>query len=383
MPPWMARLRSVAAAAFAVGLIAAGAVSGSADGLERVPPTPAVMQGVSAVTPAGGYLDGIACPSQSRCLAVGFSGPELSTLPLVEDWTGRSLNLAAGPVASDTELEGISCPSADSCIAVGAKGDAAKGEGRTFGASYNGRTWTVQSTPSPPTSTGDTLQSVDCPTPASCWAVGAVNGATPEVAVLVEHWNGGAWAVERAPAPGESRLYAVSCSSAVNCWAVGESHVAEPPYSPLAEHWNGKIWTTVAVPGSNGGLTAVTCVDAGGRWATGTTNGLDLVLHLVGGAWRRVSTAPTASRYGGIACPGVDECVAVGEGYLAGTHGEFAGGGAFWNGTAWTSLTDSKKANQATFSAVACPSPGECLAVGSNTEPGSANRVIAASLRPR
>jgi hypothetical protein len=154
---------------------------------------------------------------------------------------------------------------------------------------WNGRRWTVMiGTPSP--SNEDALNSVSCPGPKDCFAVGSVAFVSvptgPRTPVrstqrsLVEHWNGhGAWSVMLGtPSPSDHTVMAgVSCPNAKRCFAVG---FWSAPFSAasqtVVEHWNGRgAWIIMASPDpSASSLFALSCPNATSCTAVGRAWGL-------------------------------------------------------------------------------------------------------------
>jgi hypothetical protein len=83
---------------------------------------------------------------------------------------------------------------------------------------------TVQ--PAPSQATSGFFEGVSCPSAEACTAVGEsiTNAGIQEP--LAERWNGKDWSVQSTPNPGggqNSGLAAVSCASARSCTAVGRS----------------------------------------------------------------------------------------------------------------------------------------------------------------
>ena len=96
-------------------------------------------------------LVSVACASPSECVASGLhlSGSPVKHLPLVESWNGKEwkvLTTATLPKEDEQSwLESVSCPSAKDCTAVGSVH--AELYILPLVETYNGSTWTVQSTP--------------------------------------------------------------------------------------------------------------------------------------------------------------------------------------------------------------------------------------------
>lgn len=141
----------------------------------------------------------------------------------------------------------MSCSSAASCKAVGnysyGTGSGASSLSRTLIESWNGKTWSVASNPSPAVAY---LYGVSCSSATSCKAVGNYAMASGLRRTLVESWNGATWSDVLNPSPGVAYLYGVSCSSPRSCKAVGNYAKSSglSPTDPLVEFWNGTAWST-------------------------------------------------------------------------------------------------------------------------------------------
>jgi hypothetical protein len=293
----------------------------------------------------------VACPSARSCIAVGqITGSSGIVAGLAERWNGRTWTTQTVPnplnAISGSVLYGISCSSATSCTAVGQEYPSVNFGGgpkptEPVAEHWNGSAWTVQTTPilSGSDSSG-ALQAVSCVSATSCTAVGYALGTTnPDLnplTLLVEHWNGRAWAVQDAPDPykpgprATSTLTGVSCTSARNCIAVGyftpPSGPTDESTRPLTEHWNGRTWAVrdARLPaGTNkNGFNAVSCHSATACTATGFTGPEDsqatstLAEQWNGRAWTIARTpnpaGPYSSLFDGVWCVSSTTCSAVG-----------------------------------------------------------------------
>ncbi len=128
------------------------------------------------------HLYGVSCVGTKFCTAVGDTqtGGQPPTL-YGQTWYGDELfdssawTTAAGlpAVSGGANLRDISCFSATSCTAVG-------GTPNTLAVTWNGASWTLQTTPTgPSTSNQSAFYGVDCLTDWACVAVGnSANGAS-------------------------------------------------------------------------------------------------------------------------------------------------------------------------------------------------------------
>lgn len=279
---------------------------------------------------SGAGLRAVACASGKSCLAVGADGAK----PVVERWNGSRWMRQSPPEAASGALDGVSCPSPNDCIAVGSS------QGSAWAWGWNGSAWRSQPMPIVP---GSYLDGVACPSATVCLAVGARSNG-PNKAVLVERWNGSAWAEENAPSPeprsGGPHLAGVSCPTVRSCTAVGSDG-----FGVLVESWNGSIWTRETAPygARNAVLSGVSCVSAKRCIAVGQRNFKPLGVlaeRWNGERWSLSNAETPASSHGqgaallGVSCPSATACVAVGAG------GDFADNvetliAERWNGTRW------------------------------------------------
>ena len=175
-------------------------------------------------------------------------------------------------------------------------------------------------------------------------------------------------------------LTGIDCESEVSCWAVGEDNAATGPPKLLAEHWNGGSWTVASTPSLSGFFLSIACRAATMCWATGSTNGNDLTARYVHGSWQQVA-APEADIYDGVACGSARNCWAVGEGYVEGTVGKGGSIAGHWSGATWSYVV-SPRVPEGLFG-VACPTPTECVAVGTVGQRSiGSQQAIAEVIRP-
>jgi hypothetical protein len=271
---------------------------------------------------AGGFggLNGVRCTAPASCWAVGtFSKNGTAPgLNLVLHWNGRRWSLVTVPNPGGTakgdinELNGVRCISSASCWAVGDYGTSPFMGGTDLNQvlHWNGRKWSLVATPDPGgTGSGDfsLLQSVSCPSPGSCWAVGAY-GSQGIVSTSLNqalHWNGRKWSVVATPDPdgtgagANNLLFDMACTSSASCWAVGGYGIVRGGGVQLNEalHWNGRRWSLVVTPdpggtasGDTNFLSGVRCTSAASCWAVGDSQpagGPDVnqALHWNGSRW--------------------------------------------------------------------------------------------------
>lgn len=199
----------------------------------------------SAPNPAGTDTQfvSVSCPSAKACTAVGFYSPPSSgdtqpTYPLIERWNGSHWSLESSPIPAgtkDRELQGVTCQSADACTVVG---EYENGHvGHSLVERWNGKSWSVVSDPNPSQYDND-LAGISCPSTKSCTAVGIYEPTKSTTKTLVERWNGKHWSVQSSPSVAGvaiSGLSSVSCGSSGSCAAVGSSGKSYTESRTLAE----------------------------------------------------------------------------------------------------------------------------------------------------
>jgi len=367
---------ALAAVLVVIGIVASvgrGEAAGSSTWTLQPTPTPNV--------PAeGGELVGVSCPSSTDCVAVGFD----VAFPLSEAWNGakwtvRPVSVPTGALGGG--LQGVSCPSTSmsGCTTVGAYTESS-GNGAALAERWTNGRWVIQ--PTPPTTGGTNgtaiLLAVDCVKAADCIAVGTDGFANSgQSATLVEQWNGSSWAVLPSPTPpgfAWSVLNGVSCSSRTSCIAVGYSQPSSGNAFMLAEGWNGVEWTMLTVPEPAGAtqssLASVSCAPASGCVAVGaaTIAGTDIQSLAEGWDGSQWTIEPTpglnAPELNGVSCPAPDDCTAVGSYDTSGDTGDPLA--ETWNGTAWSvdSTPSPSGRTMAWLWGASCVSAISCEAVG-------------------
>jgi hypothetical protein len=277
-----------------------------------------------------GQLTGDSCSLASACIAVGYyiNSPFL-TAAFAEKWNGSSWSLQktpSPPGSTGSALDSVACSSPTACIAVGyyvtSLGDFALAE------AWNGKSWSLQKTPIVKGSSHTYLHGVACSSATACTAVGYYQGNLDHPIVLGEVWNGKSWSVKQTPQPKgstDSELSAVACTAPTACTAVGDYEGSSGVDATLAEAWNGKSWTVKQTPNPSG--------SAGGS--------LD-----------------------GVACSSRSACSAVG--YYQVPSGVETTLAEKWNGNSWSLQPAPSPSGSADsiLSSVACSSPAACIAVG-------------------
>ena len=139
----------------------------------------------------------------------------------VARWNGTAWSITTSPNPNaDNVLNGVSCPSTTRCVAVGDSYNSV-GFGATLIESWNGNSWSVSGSPNRP-ATFNSLKSVSCWTVGKCAAVGwsDTNAVTSSLAATS---TGDAWALTTTPNPGQvsNDLLSTSCPGAHGCVVAG------------------------------------------------------------------------------------------------------------------------------------------------------------------
>jgi len=339
-------------------------------------------------TYSNSLLEGVSCASAKSCEAVGyhFTGRNAQRT-LAESWNGSAWSLVASPnIGSNTTLDtnvlwGVSCPGVNSCEAVGSYFNDISGYERTLVEYWNGSVWSLVSSVNDGWN-DNSFGSVSCLSPDWCKAVGYFLNAKRIQRTLVESWNGRVWSLESSPNSGmhSNDLEGVSCSSVSSCKAVGGYLDSHGVIRTLAESWNGHVWSLAPSP-NNGtrhnelGHGGVSCVSARSCKAVGfylnSKNRQQTLVESWNGHVWSLDPSPNHGTYAnalqGVACVSSSSCQAVGN-YRAGTGAQWTLVET-WNGKVW-SLASGPNVNNGTLSfnvlaSVSCVSAGSCRAAGS------------------
>jgi hypothetical protein len=334
-----------------------------------------------AVSSSG--LSAVSCTSPSACTAIGLRDDRsLGSVPLVEAWDGRRWRVqdSARPSGMFNVLGGVSCTSKSECIAVGSFGDGRFTSGG-FAERWDGRHWSLQATPqSTDVFTAYALSDVSCSSASACTAVGSTYiGVGPGGLPVAERWDGRGWTLQSTPAPAGAAftsLSGVSCTSASACTAVGDSSAGGgAPELTLAERWDGTSWALQETPNpvsSIQSLSAVSCTSPSACSAVGSysTPGGDRTLaeRWDGTHWTIQPTpnpaGATNDDLNGVSCTSASRCIAVG------FHGDSGSGGPLveaWDGSRWTIQRTPSVANGG-LRGVSCTLVIVCTAVGGDSQ---------------
>jgi hypothetical protein len=337
-----------------------------------------------ATTPATTELTGVACVSSTHCFAVGYRQTADDDKAVIEQGYGKSWTKMTRPDPAGRQpstvppLSSLVCASPGNCFAVGTYFNA-NDQATALIYHWNGKAWglmkgaapVIVQAPHVQRSPQTSLNSVACPTPKSCFAVGYYEGLNGTINTLVEHWAGTTWASQAAPTTNalSTVLQSVACVTNTNCFAVGTS-MSAAHNKPFIIRWNGKTWATVVSPGlASASLDDVACASAKACFALGSvpSSATSTLLERWNGTkWSKVTlkNMPTANHLFGITCPSTTTCIAVGR--RAWTQAGFRPLAVRWNGTTWTAESPPTQpgATSNWLNALTCSSTTVCRAVG-------------------
>jgi hypothetical protein len=352
----------------------------------KVQPTPSMN--------AWSGFNGVACPSGTECLAVGFhnDGNGLGNEPLSGIWNGSTWSIGMPPLPSGSTsgtLYRIGCNSTKSCLAVGDFISSTSVDS-PLAEKWNGQSWT-SATPLMPTGASDAfLSDIACTksasVPISCWAVGQSQTMSTHSA-LAEAWNGKSWTLANVPSPTgatETELNGVFCNSPTLCLAVGVYLPSSGGWEPFSATWNGSTWGSEPMVGPTGvtnvvasGVSCPTtslCMAVGTIENDGSSNPYSPLIERWNGSNWLIITSPSVPDDGQLAsvsCKATSECEAVGQQSV----GPLVEG---WNGTSWR-VQATPAISSAQLQAVRCTGkPYACTAVGSylNTAVHNLNPLV-------
>lgn len=220
-------------------------------------------------------LTAVTAISDSDVWAIGYGANGSGSL--TEHWDGTSWTVVpspepnSGPGASN-ELYGVAAISTSDVWAVGETGITRYTQG--FLLHWDGTSWNVVSSPTPPNSSATSLEAVTALSTNNVWAVGInyLSSGSVTEGTLMEHWDGVSWSIVSSPNRDVfNDLYGVTALSSTNIWAVGYSTASYAPEVTLIEQWNGTSWNIVSSPNADtdNELHAATSVSDGRVWAVG------------------------------------------------------------------------------------------------------------------
>jgi ricin-type beta-trefoil lectin protein/Big-like domain-containing protein len=351
-----------AVAAATIGLVALGQ-SGPAAAQELPGGTwgTAIPVSLTAAVPAGtqfvsGSLTSVSCASPGNCAAIGTVSTDTSSTgtdtpyPVVLSETGGTWGppeTVAG-ITSTTPNQGavtadVSCAAPGDCAATWTYDDAS-GDGHAYLIDESGGTW-GQAQPVTPGTISNSLDSISCPAPGDCTAVGGyLDGSTGSGRPFAMDSSGGTWGAPQevsgtdglsSPSPVSAGLTSVSCASAGNCVAGGVYRLSSA---------TGAVDEQVFL-----------ATETGGTW--GQAQQVAGVAALDSGGWSNLRS---------VSCAGSGECAAIGV-YKGATNGDY-GWAATESGGSWAPAQQlpAPAASSQTIipNKVSCATGGYCVVAG-------------------
>lgn len=187
------------------------------NGKEWTAETLAVPKGGEDLLPYG-----VSCTAANECTAVGYYFSGGTSVALAERWNGKEWSVQKLPTpegAKSTSLNGVSCTIKTACTAVGNYYDGTQKHAMV--AAWNGTEWSLQTVAKPAEEKYSDLIGVSCRSSKACTAVGEYF-STSGGGTLAEAWNGTEWSIQTTPSPNSSSfLEEVSCISTTECMAIG------------------------------------------------------------------------------------------------------------------------------------------------------------------
>ena len=256
---------------------------------------------------------------------------------LAESWNGSTWSIQSTPNPGDGgTLTGVSCTSDSACVAVGSFGHTPQ----PFAETWNGTSWSLQSVPSPSGATYAYISDVSCSSQTECVAVGSYGNGSVDSYAFAEAWDGSTWSVLSTRNPsGDNAFSSVSCSSTDWCVAVG---------GPLTETWDGSTWSVESISSPSGGtdsgvygvscLSSSSCTAVGG-YTSSSGEGLTLAETWDGSTWSVESTPSpkhgSSDSLNDVSCVAPDSCIAAGD-YYSTKAASFTSLGEASNGSTWS-----------------------------------------------
>jgi hypothetical protein len=365
--------------AVAPSMAAAGAVPRTVDRPALVAPTTWSTVSAPATDPnTFTFLNGVSCVGPMFCMAAGQTQVSGNDAPFVERFDGSSWSTMSVPMPSGGNgayFVGVSCTGLTFCAAVGVQYPGAFQQ--NFAETWNGRAWSITTTPNRSTSANGSLSAVSCVSSTFCLAVGgdAAHGADETV---VQQWNGASWTIATdAPSSAlQPELNGVSCLSTSFCAAVGASFAGTEV--PFTEFWDGISWTVAATPtvpaATQTLFSTVSCAlpgmcEAAGYQDNGSSSG-NLVEQWNGSVWS-IQPAPNPQPPG-LGSPAAIDCFGPTSCVLGGQADQGLGSGPTmvltYNGMRWSLGSTPQPGNQSSVAdsihGVSCAAGFFCVAVG-------------------
>ncbi|HEX3334108.1 MAG TPA: hypothetical protein VHS57_07185 [Acidimicrobiales bacterium] len=322
-------------------------------------------------------LGAVSCATAKRCWAVGTAGPDTTPPPggaaVIARTTDGGVSWKSQHVSggSTPDLSGISCPNSTDCMAVGSNGSSLPGGGVVVVTGDAGAVW--KTAPAPAGAL--TVATVFCSILANCVAI--VSDGTLLWSAVTSNF-GATWQ-QLGDLP--SSFLAgddLSCTAGGTCLVAGyvPTSSGQGQGAVALSTDDGHTWALATVPSGTGILQSATCPSASVCLAGGTESMTvsdivpaqgELLQSADGGhTWTDVTPAPPVDDIYGMQCASAQVCAMVGTKWVGhpsvgtGAVAQSADGGA-------TFKTSSAAYIPITLTALSCPTPSGCVAVGGDT----------------
>jgi photosystem II stability/assembly factor-like uncharacterized protein len=321
-----------------------------------------------------GELGAVSCADALRCWAVGVPGPNATmpagTATVVEATTNGGMTWTAERIVGGytPELSGIACPSNYDCIAVGSNGSSS---GVVVITHDGGKTWVSATTPT----SAVAVTGVECISEDDCTAL--VNNGTVTWAAHTTDF-GQTWTQEgNLPSPFVAAA-GLSCTVGGSCLVVGyvPTSAGHGSGAIAISHDGGQTWSNATVPAGLGTLESVACLSvsvclAGGTTTTTVSDVVPAAGQLLrsadgGNTWQAVPGPLPVDDIYDLACPSVEVCAMVGTKWqgnpavASGAVAQSADGGSTFKASPSAYVPIS-------LTALSCPTPTGCVAVGGDS----------------
>ncbi|MCL4445488.1 MAG: fibronectin type III domain-containing protein [Actinobacteria bacterium] len=297
-------------------------------------------------------------------------------------------------VTPDTIIYTGTCPTQSRCIAVGGEQLGSMGYVPVIWVSNDsGSTWSEQVLTAP--SPGALLDSVSCPSPTSCIALGgsSIGGAG---GIAVGFWTnnaGASWSSSSIPS-GVSSLDSISCISSSTCLGTGGGSSASGPEIPalLKTTDAGQSFVEIPTPITQPGiLTAIacpdqtTCIGIGTVGQTTGNTGVPVALVTTDGGTTWVLHGIATNTATGsvqemtfISCPSVSQCITGGDAFTRSSNATTLSAVAYLTGTTGSTWMKANLASEPSgqvdiLYGGSCSSATTCLISGETITPGPLN----------
>jgi hypothetical protein len=172
-------------------------------------------------------LNGNFCYWISGCVAVGnYKNSSGSIVTLAENWRGSSWAVLTTPNpsgAKESVLSAAGCGTSEDCMAAGYYVNSS-GTKVTLAERFAWGSWELIATPNPSGAKESVLDGVSCESFTDCMATGYYVNSSGKKVTLAERWNGKEFTIMSTPGAKEAKeeaLYGVSCHLTELCVAVG------------------------------------------------------------------------------------------------------------------------------------------------------------------